>query len=416
MISTLKLVRVLSSVRLLSSVMFTNASPTTTNDRIRGAIYGSLVADALTLGSHYEYDAKAIKNAYGGTITEYMGPGEMMGGSTHGVGWGRRNYHPGQKKGDQTDYGLYVMLALEYFASHPPANGGKSINFDALLPLWANKFHSQSWGAWVCTQTRQALGKYMQKQGKTYDAHFLKSLGGMSNAMAIRTPAALGAYDDIESLVQASDELMFTHANVEALAGGEFFTRLAHKIVHKSDQITTSEDLVALMKKTVSEMGGRRKQFCSKQLEKGISKYEEATNPEMPLYHEEFVDDLAATSMARLWDVGKTEPIKVGKASPTEGTMPTSIYLILKYFSMYPTTPGKAFAEGARANVMIGGDNASRSIAVGMVLGAMSGNEGVFGGTNEFGDSWKSGLNSYGQVSEWIESVEKMEESCHTEL
>ena len=27
-----------------------------------------------------------------------------------------------------------------------------------------------------------------------------------------------------------------------------------------------------------------------------------------------FVDDLAATSMARLWDVGKSEPIKVGKA------------------------------------------------------------------------------------------------------
>lgn len=26
---------------------------------------------------------------------------------------------------------------------------------------------------------------------------------------------------------------------------------------------------------------------------------------------EEFVDDLALTSMARLWEVGKTEPIKV---------------------------------------------------------------------------------------------------------
>ena len=62
---------------------------------IGGAIYGSLVADALTLGSHYEYDAKVIKSAYGGTISEFMGPGEKMGGSTHGVGWGRRNYHPG---------------------------------------------------------------------------------------------------------------------------------------------------------------------------------------------------------------------------------------------------------------------------------------------------------------------------------
>ena len=58
---------------------------------------------------------------------------------------------------------------------------------------------------------------------------------------------------------------------------------------------------------------------------------DEATNPNKPLSKEEFVDDLALTSMARLWDVGKTEPIKVGKASPTEGTLPGSIYFIVKY-------------------------------------------------------------------------------------
>merc|ERR1719240_164766 len=101
-----------------------------------------------------------------------------------------------------------------------------------------------------------------------------------------------------------------------------------------------------VMEDAVSEMRGTRKRFCLMQLEKGVAKYKEATNQDLPLFHEEFVDDLAATSMARLWDVGKTEPIKVGKASPTEGTMPTSIYLILKYFSLYSASPGKAFAEG----------------------------------------------------------------------
>ena len=89
MISKMKIVRavpVLTSVCLLSNVFLPTASAITSNDRIRGAIYGSLVADALSLGSHYEYDAKAIKNTYDGTIKEYMAPGEMMGGSTHGVG------------------------------------------------------------------------------------------------------------------------------------------------------------------------------------------------------------------------------------------------------------------------------------------------------------------------------------------
>merc|ERR1719379_2864037 len=86
--------------------------------RVRGAAMGTLVADALCLGSHYEYDAPTIKQAYGGkSIETYMAPGERMGGTTHGVGWGRRKYHPGQKRGDQTDYGEYNILMLEYLTS-----------------------------------------------------------------------------------------------------------------------------------------------------------------------------------------------------------------------------------------------------------------------------------------------------------
>jgi len=403
-----RLFGIITSVRLFTNIAVAASTPT---ERIAGAIYGSLVADALTLGSHYEYDAKVIKSAYGGVIKEFMGPGEKMGGSTHGVGWGRRNYHPGQKKGDQTDYGLYVMLTLEYFANHHKKEED-FVNFDAFLPLWAGKFTSNTWGAWVCTQTKQALGKYIQV--KRTDEKFVKSLGGMSNAMGIRSPPALGVFEDVESLVQASDDLMFTHANVDALSGGEFFTRLAHKIVN-TEKINSVEELYNLMKNTVSDMEGERKKFCEKQLQKGYSKYKEVTNPNMPLSKEEFVDDLAATSMARLWDVGKTEPIKVGKASPTEGTMPTSIYLILKYFSLYPDAPGKAFAEGVRANAMIGGDNASRSVAVGMTLGAMAGKSEVFGGTNEFGSKWKGTLNSFKQAEKWMNQLQYVKIE-HTEL
>merc|ERR1712187_716753 len=100
-----------------------------------------------------------------------------------------------------------------------------------------------------------------------------------------------------------------------------------------------------------------------------------------PLSKEEFVDDLAATSMARLWEVGKSEPIKVGKASPTEGTLPTSVYLILKYQDN--------FEGGAKANAMIGGDNASRSIAVGMVLGAYLGVKAIPTELKDTLNAWK---------------------------
>merc|ERR1719163_2711324 len=103
--------------------------------------------------------------------------------------------------------------------------------------------------------------------------------------------------------------------------------------------------------------------------QQGIRKFEEATDSSRPLSKEEFVDDLAATSMARLWDVGKTEPIKVGKASPTEGTLPTLVYLILRYQDN--------FDAGVKANAMIGGDSASRAIAVGAVLGAYHGVDAI---------------------------------------
>ena len=74
----------------------------TKEEAITGAFYGAIVGDALCLGSHYEYDAQKIYEAYGKKpIEKYMSPGEMMGGVTHGIGWGERNYHPGKRAGDR---------------------------------------------------------------------------------------------------------------------------------------------------------------------------------------------------------------------------------------------------------------------------------------------------------------------------
>merc|ERR1712028_72536 len=57
---------------ILATFILQTAYAATVQEKIEGAFFGSLVADALTLGSHYEYDAPTIKKAYGGTISEYM--------------------------------------------------------------------------------------------------------------------------------------------------------------------------------------------------------------------------------------------------------------------------------------------------------------------------------------------------------
>merc|ERR1719235_2541372 len=133
--------RFLASAYIVLTIPYAcSAEKPSKESRIKGAFFGSLVADALTLGSHYEYDAKVIKQAYGGTISKYMAPGEMMGGSTHGVGWGRRNYHPGQKAGDQTDYGEYNVVVLEHLATRKDKRA--PISVEEFLPHWRKRLES----------------------------------------------------------------------------------------------------------------------------------------------------------------------------------------------------------------------------------------------------------------------------------
>ena len=140
----------------------------------------------------------------------------------------------------------------------------------------------------------------------------------------------------------------------------------------------------------IEATGKQMSSWIQQQVQKGIKKYEEAVDATRPLGKEEFVDDLAMTSMARLWDVGKTEPIKVGKASPTEGTLPSSVYIILKY--------QHDFAAAAKANAMVGGDNASRAVAIGMVLGAYHGVEGI-------PEPLQKGLNHWDKAQELLSQL-----------
>lgn len=338
-------------------------SERTQEEAIKGAFFGALVGDALCLGSHYEYDAKKIYDAYGQkSIEKFMGPGERMGGQTHGIGWGERNYHPGKKAGGTTDYGDYNILVLEHLAAtaEPP----REFDVAAFIPHWMNRL-TNNWGSWICTMTRETFAQV--QSGKK-----VEELGGISNAMAIRHAAAHAYYDDEEILASVARKAMFTHTSEEALSGGEFFARVTHRVIHG----THPHDA---MERVAVEMSP----FISSKVSQAISKYKEATDESSELSQEQFVDDLALTSMARLWDIGRSEPIRVGKASPTEGTLPGAVYFILKY-----ADAEDGLKRALQANTMVGGDNASRSIAIGMVLGA-------YKGVGAIPPQWKEGLDDW---------------------
>jgi len=336
----------------------------TKQDSIKGAFFGAIVADALCLGSHYEYDAKKIYKAYGEKpIEKFMSPGEMMGGQTHGIGWGQRNYHPGKSAGGTTDYGDYNILILEHLAaiSQPP----RAFEVAALIPHWMNRLE-HNWGSWVCTMTKETYAQ-IKKNFK------IENLGGISNAMAIRHVAAHAYYEEEEELAQVSKKAMFTHTNSESLDGGEFFARVTHRVIQGGAPRKAIEDVALQMNS-----------FIQTKTAQAIAKFEEEQDPNSALSKELFSDDLALTSMAKLWDIGRSEPIKVGKASPTEGTLPGSIYFILKYENQED-----GLKKALQANTMVGGDNASRGIAIGMVLGAFKGVHAIPKEWRESLDQWE---------------------------
>ena len=318
----------------------------TTADRVRGAFVGALVADALSLATHYEYDATRIKKFYG-AIDRYYAPGEKTGGTTHGVGWGARNFHdgngngPAKQAGEQTDYGDYNLLVAEHLAATAPS---RPFDVAEFLPRWRDAL--ATWRSWICTQTRLTYNQVAQGAP-------VSSLGGNSNAMSFRGAALLGYYDDEDAVADAARKASFTHREATALDGSEFFARVAFRVSRG-----------AAPRDAIQDVAAASSPFVQKKVAQALSKVDEATDPAQPLSKEDFVDDLALTSMARLWDVGKSEPIKVGKASPTEGTLPGAVYFIVKYDNL---------AAAARANAEVGGDSASRAVAIGAVLGAAGG-------------------------------------------
>ena len=342
-------------------------------DKIKGTFFGAIVGDALCLGSHYEYDAQKIYKAYGDKpIEKFMSPGEMMGGQTHGIGWGQRNYHPGKKAGGTTDYGDYNILVLEHLAAI--SDTPRPFNVANIIPHWKKRLEN-NWGSWVCTMTKETYSQVSQGVP-------VEQLGGISNAMAIRHTAAHAYYDTEDEIVDVARKSMFTHKDVHALGGGEFFARVTHRVINGE----TPSDAIQMV---AVNMGG----FFEEKVAQAIAKVKEVKDETSALAYEQFADDLALTSMARLWDVGRSEPIKVGKASPTEGTLPGAVYFILKY-----ANEEDSLKKALQANTMVGGDNASRSIAIGMVLGA-------YKGVDAIPQEWKETLDEWDYCEEMLNKL-----------
>src|SRR6201997_5680205 len=82
-----------------------SAQKVTTEDRLRGAVWGQFVGDAAALGVHWIYDLSELSARF---------PGGVFGFEAPAAG----DYHESKTPGDLTHYGDGALLLLESIAEH----------------------------------------------------------------------------------------------------------------------------------------------------------------------------------------------------------------------------------------------------------------------------------------------------------
>jgi ADP-ribosylglycohydrolase len=377
------------------------------SNRVRRSFLTGLIGDALSLGGHYEYDARKIK-AQVGRYLNYLPPGS----DNNGIGWGTANYHPGKVAGDLTDAGEIAVMLLECIESKSLSKD--SYSFDIYAQYWLHEINVKGYGScnfqsvgrnavgcppglkpgYINGGSRRTLQAISTQQG-TVSGEIRKALSADVNCLVSATHflPLFFISDDEEYLVKESINTVYlSHKNRDPLAAAEFLARTLYAMIFLEMDLSTALNRAAM--KTANPQ-------VQKWLNDAVAKVKEATDPTSSLFKAEFVDDLAITSMSRLWDIGKSEPIKIGKASPTEGALPSSLYFALKYRT--------DVEEALIANAGCGGDSAARGMVIGMLLGAQSSFSGF-----DSGHRWIKGLNSHSRVTQLIDDLVSKQQATAT--
>ena len=330
-----------------------------------------------------------------GSYTEFAAPTV-----NYGVGWGRANYHPGAKAGDGTDAGAVAVFLLEHlvesgryswdgYAAHwlkQIQDGYGSCNFQSVGREFTGDCPPGMKPGYLNGGTRRTLDAIQRYPGAKGEQR--KALAADVNCLVSAThwpPLLLLPYESEEALVRdAVSTVYLSHRNRDPVAAAAFLSRTAFRIVHGG------ESLEGALRSAAAAQGDA---FITARLDEALAKVAEAADVGSQLAKQgRFIDDVAITSLARLWEVGKDEPIKVGKASPVEGALPASLYFALRYQD--------SLEQALIANANVGGDSAARGMVIGTLLGAVHGETSV-------PERWLKTLNALPRVLSLLEQLEK---------
>ncbi len=333
-------------------------------NRLRNALWGSFVADALAMPVHWYYDRGALQRDYG-VVTDYMAPRNPHPDSIlwritcdppkprcdilhdQRQYWGRRDihYHQFLIPGENT---LNLKLAEELLASVHELAG---YDIDAYLARYLD-FHRRP-GRHNDTYVEEchrhffdnlALGVAPRAAG-TPDSH----IGGL---VAVPILAVLHHNNRLRASAAVQAHVGLTHPAPDTLAAADALTCLLHALFDGAPLADAAEEVAHSV-------------------------------PEARLIPSRLIE----------WIAEPDEEVVGGRLSNAcyiEEALPSALYLAIKYSS--------DFEAGLVANAQVGGDNCHRGAVVGALLGAAA--EG-----DPIPARWRSGLEARARLEPLIESL-----------
>ncbi len=177
----------------------------TKSDRVAGMLWGSLVADALALGAHWECDQARLRERFG-RVDRYLAP---VPGS----------YHEGKPAGEQTHLGDQVLVLLDSIRE----SGGFSLG--DFTNRWGAMW--RGYGGYVDHPTKETLGRLGTGAGRSEEGS--KELGGAARIAPLAAAMAGGRVEDVVTAARAQTGL--THGSPLAGDVAELLARMVLRVL-----------------------------------------------------------------------------------------------------------------------------------------------------------------------------------------
>ncbi|HYY31939.1 MAG TPA: ADP-ribosylglycohydrolase family protein [Chthoniobacterales bacterium] len=315
----------------------------TSDDRLRGAIWGQFVGDAASLGTHWIYDLAEQKAVYPEGVRGFEAPREG-------------HYHFGKKPGDQTHYGDGALVFLESLAAEgrfdPRAFGRKFVEF----------FRPGVYSGYIDHATKDTLENFDDFTRSNPVDKFDFQRGGDDDqlATASRLAALVVRYKDDPNLLELVEQTTRVCQNNDATVAYMKFNALLLA------QLLDAVDVKSALAHAENAIGRVEPKF-GQEIRTQVEKAKEFTAKEV-----------------------KDATLAFGQACPLPQSFPSSIQTLLKH-------PDN-FEVAILAILRAGGDSAGRAGMVGAWLGAHL-------GLSAIPQSWRLRLTHANRISAAVDKI-----------